>query len=84
MSNKTPQEQTREILDRVAGKSDPNHKRDPELARILGLAPQKASPPDDLPALEKIKIYARSGYSLHHIGTDEDFERVWAEAFPGS
>jgi hypothetical protein len=39
-------------------------------------------PSDDMPALEKIKLYARSGYHLHHIGMDEDFERVWSEAFP--
>ena len=34
--------------------------------------------------MEKIKIYARSGYHLHHRGTDEDFERVWVEALPDS
>lgn len=81
MSRKTPQEQTREIIDRFAEKS-PDHDRDLVLERIMGLAPQKDAPPEELPALEKIKIYARSGYHQHHRGTDEDFERVWAEAFP--
>lgn len=84
MSEKSPQEQTREIIDRLAGKADPNHRPDPTRSRIMGLTPAKEPPPDYLPTIEKIKIYARSGYHLHHIGTDDDFERVWAEAFPGS
>jgi hypothetical protein len=84
MSVKSPQEQTREILDRVAGRGDPNHDPDYVLSRIMGLVPQKPSPPDDMPPLEKIKIYARSGYHQHHLGTDDDFERVWEEAFPSS
>lgn len=82
MANKSPQEQSREIIDRFVDKSDPN--REHVFARIMGLAPQYPSPPDDMPALEKIKTYARTGYHMHHIGTDEEFERVWAEAFPGS
>lgn len=81
MGQKSPQEQTREILDRVAGRGDPNHDPDHVLSRIMGLVPQKPPPPADMPALEKIKLYARSGYNLHHIGTDADFERVWEEAF---
>src|ERR1044071_3064369 len=48
---------------------------------FMGAKPLRESPPDDMPALEKIKLYARSGYHLHHVGTDEEFERVWAEAF---
>ena len=79
MGKKSPQEQTREIIDRFVDKTDPNHRPDPVLSRIMGLTPAKEPPPDDMPALEKIKVYARSGYHLHHIGTDEDFERVWAE-----
>lgn len=82
MANKSPHEQTREILDSFTEKRNPEHDR--VYARIMGLEMQKPSPPDDMPALERIKLYARSGYNLHHIGTDEDFERVWAEAFPGS
>jgi hypothetical protein len=83
MGKKLPQEQMRNPLDRLDKKGDPDDPaHDLMIARIMGLAPQKASPPDDMPALEKIKIYARSGYNLHHIGTDADFERVWAEAFP--
>lgn len=83
MSNKTPQEQTREIIDRLAGKGAPvNRKPDPVISKLLGLTPMKEPPPDDMPALEQIKLYARSGYHMHHIGTDEDFERVWGETFP--
>jgi hypothetical protein len=42
----------------------------------------REAPSDDVPPIDKIKLYARSGYHLHHIGTDEDFEQVWEEAFP--
>lgn len=69
------------LLDELADGADPNHAPDKTLSRIMGLTPAKEPPPDDMPALEKIKLYARSGYHLHHIGTDEDFERVWAEVF---
>jgi hypothetical protein len=82
MSEKSPQEQTREIIDRFVDKSDASQERDRVFARLMGLEPQRPSPPDDMPAMEKIKLYARSGYHLHHIGTDEDFERMWAEALP--
>lgn len=34
-----------------------------------------------MPVIEKIKIYARAGYKHYYSGTDEDFERVWEEAF---
>ena len=70
------------LLDDLAGKTDPNHKPDNVLAQIMGLAPPNSSPPEDMPAIDKIKLYARAGYDRYHIGTDEDFERVWAEAFP--
>lgn len=72
------------LLDEMADKGDPGHKPDDVISRIMGLTPQKAPPPDDMPAIEKIKVYARSGYQQHHIGTDEDFERVWEEAFSNS
>jgi hypothetical protein len=70
------------LLNEMAEGTDPNHAPDKVLSRIMGLTPPKPRPPDDMPAIEKIKLYARSGYNLHHIGTDEDFERVWEEAFP--
>jgi hypothetical protein len=70
------------LLDELADKADPNHAPDKTLARIMGLAPPKPPPPDDMPAMDKIKLYARAGYDRYHIGTDEDFEQVWAEAFP--
>lgn len=73
---------TRELLDRMADRCEPDHDPDAVLSRIMGLAPPKAAPPEDMPAIEKIKLYARSGYHLHHIGTDEDFERMWEEVFP--
>jgi hypothetical protein len=47
----------------------------------LDKTPLRETPPDNMLAIEKIKLYARSGYHLHHIGTDEDFERAWEEAF---
>jgi hypothetical protein len=70
------------LLDELADKADPSHAPDHTLARIMGLIPAKEPPPEDTPPLERIKLYARSGYHMHHIGTDEDFERAWAEAFP--
>lgn len=82
MGKKSPQEQTRELVDRISQGRDTNRKPDPVLARIMGFEPINPPPPDDMPALDKIKVYARSGYHLHHLGSDEDFERVWAEAFP--
>lgn len=80
MSNKTPQDQTQEIIDRLV---TPERQRqvDSVFDRLVGRVPPRESPPDDMPALEKIKLYARSGYHLHHIGTDDNFERVWSDAF---
>jgi hypothetical protein len=50
--------------------------------RLLGITPPRSPLPEDMPAMERIKIYARAGFKQYHIGTDEDFERAWAEAFP--
>lgn len=48
---------------------------------LMGLDLIDESLPEDLPAIERIKIYARAGYKQYHVGTDADFERVWDEAF---
>jgi hypothetical protein len=81
LKGKTQQERMDEIIDRLV---TPEQRKRSEgyLAQLSGRSPLHDTPPDDMPALEKIKLYARSGYQLHHIGTDEDFERVWEEAFP--
>ena len=47
--------------------------------RLLGITPPRSPLPEDMPAMERIKIYARAGFKQYHIGTDEDFERVWEE-----
>jgi hypothetical protein len=60
MGEKSPQEQSREIINRLARKGDPNHRPDPVLSRLMGRSPLREPPPDDMPALEKIKLYARS------------------------
>lgn len=73
--------QTQTILSRFTQDDEQARIHSETFDRVIGSEPLKASPPDDMPALEKIKLYARSGYHLHHIGTDEDFERVWEEAF---
>lgn len=79
-SRALPVDDTDDILDRlVTPEQKERSKR--YLDRLLGKTPLRETPPDDMPAIEKIKLYARSGYHLHHIGTDEDFERVWEEAF---
>jgi hypothetical protein len=51
------------------------------VSRLLGIESSHPSLPDDMPAIEKIKIYARTGFSYRCEGTDEDFERVWEQAF---
>lgn len=80
LKGKTQQEQMDILLDRL--ETPEQRERSQRGFDILsGRIPLKETPPDDMPALKKIKIYARSGYNLHHIGTDEDFERVWEEAF---
>ncbi len=50
--------------------------------QIMGLAPLRDPLPDEMPALEKIKVYAREGFASGYHGTPEDFERIWHEAFP--
>lgn len=75
------QSQTQAILSRFVQDDELTQVHSDTFGRIIGSAPSKASLPDDMPALDKIKLYARSGYHMHHIGTEEDFERVWAEAF---
>jgi hypothetical protein len=79
-----PFDNTENIIDRFDGTLTPEQKERSKrhAERMLGKTPLRESPPNDMPALEKIKLYARSGYHLHHIGTDADFERAWGEAFP--
>ena len=49
--------------------------------KLMGLTPLDTPPPEDAPAIEKIKIYARAGFITRYAGTAEEFERVWEEAF---
>lgn len=76
------QSQTRAIMSRFVQDDEQSRIHASVFDRLMGSEPLRESPPDDMPALEKIKLYARSGYHLHHIGSDENFERVWEEAFP--
>lgn len=64
-------------------KQDPQRQADSaEVFReLVGLAPLDAPPSEDAPAIEKIKIYARAGFINRYAGTDEEFERIWEEAF---
>jgi len=62
--------------------STPDHDRGKMLRQIMGLAPLRDPLPDEMPALEKIKVYAREGFASGYHGTPEDFERIWQEAFP--
>jgi hypothetical protein len=73
--------QTQAVFSRFVQDDEQTRVHSNTFDRIIGSESLKESPPDDMPAIEKIKLYARSGYHLHHIGTDEDFERVWGEAF---
>jgi hypothetical protein len=65
------------------------HQRDPKRAaeseavfrQIAGIDPLDPLPPEDMPALEKIKIFARAGFLARYAGTPERFESIWAEAF---
>jgi hypothetical protein len=50
--------------------------------KLVGLDPVDAPLPDDMPATEKIKVYARAGFIARYAGTSERFESIWAEAFP--
>lgn len=76
------QSQTQAILNRFTLDAEQSQIHSDVFDTFMGAKPLRESPPDEMPTLEKIKLYARSGYHLHHIGTDEDFERVWSEAFP--
>lgn len=81
MSTKTPQEQARDVIDRlVTPEQRERSKR--YLDKMLGRVPLDEPPPDDMPAIEKIKIYASAGFMTRYAGTPEEFERIWAEAFP--
>jgi hypothetical protein len=50
--------------------------------KIIGLDPIDEPPPEAMPAIEKIKIFARAGFIARFAGTPERFEGIWAEAFP--
>lgn len=66
------------------------NQRDPQRAaegeavfrQIAGIDPLDPLPPNDMPAIEKIKIFARAGFFARYAGTPEGFETIWAEAFP--
>jgi hypothetical protein len=77
---KTPQERTDILLDRLVT-PEQQERAGRYMNRTLVRISLREKPSDDVPPIDKIKLYARSGYHLHHIGTDEDFERVWEEAF---
>lgn len=74
--------QTQAILSRFVQDDEQSQIHSDVFDTFMGAKPLRATLPDDMPPLEKTKLYARSGYHLHHLGTDEDFERVWEEAFP--
>jgi hypothetical protein len=40
--------------------------------------------PDDMPALERIKIYASEGFAGRNKGTEEGVQKLWQEAFSQS
>lgn len=75
------QSQTQAILNRFTQDTEQSQIHSDVFDTFMGAKPLRSAPPDDMPAIEKIKVYARSGYHLHHIGTEADFERVWEEAF---
>jgi hypothetical protein len=52
------------------------------IARLLGKLPQRDPLPEDMPAIERMKHYARLGFNQYHIGGAEEFERTWNEVFP--
>lgn len=66
------------------------HRRDPKrtaegeavFRQIAGIDPLDPLPPDDMPAIEKIRIFALAGFTSRYAGTPERFETIWAEAFP--
>lgn len=49
--------------------------------QIMGITPLYPPLPPDMPAMERIKLYAREGFLHRCDGTAEDFEQVWKEAF---
>ena len=52
------------------------------LNKIMGLEPLHDPLPAEMSALDKIKIYAHEGFASGYGGNDEEFERIWREAFP--
>jgi hypothetical protein len=74
------QSQAQAILSRFTQDAEQSQIHSDVFDTFMGVKPLRQPPPDDMPALEKIKLYARAGYHMHHTGTDEDFERVWEEA----
>jgi hypothetical protein len=52
------------------------------LDRLFGIAPLRDPLPEDMPAIERMKHYARIGFDQYHIGGAEEFERTWNELFP--
>lgn len=75
------QSQTQAILSRFHRDNEQGQIVSDVFDTFMGAKPLRKPLPDDMPAIERIKIYAQAGYKQYHIGTDEDFERVWEEAF---
>lgn len=78
-----PFDESEDIADKFDRSLTPEQKERTKrhMDRLLGNTPLRETPPHDMPAIEKIKIYAKAGYKHYYNGTDEDFERVWEEAF---
>jgi hypothetical protein len=55
--------------------------RQRDIGKIMGLIPLHDTLPEEMPAIEKIKVYAKSGFAYRREGTEEDFERLWLLAF---
>lgn len=81
MADKTPQELTQDVINRLVTPEQRERSKQ-YLDKMLGKVPLDQPPPDDMPAIEKIKIYASAGFMTRYAGTPEEFERIWAEAFP--
>lgn len=76
------QSQTQAILSRFKHDDEQSQIHSDVFDTFMGVKPLRQPPPDDLPAIEKIKIFARAGFLSHYAGTLERFESIWAEAFP--
>ena len=76
------QSQTRAVMSRFVQDDEQSRIHASVFDRFMGTEPLRESPPDAIPAIEKIKIFARAGFLSHYAGTPERFESIWAEAFP--